>query len=130
MINTPPRTPPIIAPTGADSEVEFELDVGKAVVEKGKSADKVPLVGDAAVRSPLVEGAGDEVLLGNAIDVVKAVATGFAPSLAVKNTVWIEGVSSQYQAAPEIFAVLRTYWLQYGEVNALKWSAVADYIWR
>jgi hypothetical protein len=87
MINTPPKTPPIMAPTGADSEVVFELDVGKAVIENGKSADKVPLVGDAAVRSPLVEGAGDEVLLGKAIEVVKTVATGFVPLVAVKNTV-------------------------------------------
>jgi hypothetical protein len=77
----------MMAPTGADSEAEFELDVGKTVVEKGKSADRVPLVGDAAVRSPLVEGAGDEVLLGKAIEVVKTVATGFVPSVAVKNTV-------------------------------------------
>jgi len=76
-----------MAPTGADSEDEAGLGVGRALVEKGNSADKVPLVGDAAVRSPLVERGDAEVLLRKAIEVVKTVATGFVPSLAVKNTV-------------------------------------------
>jgi hypothetical protein len=29
-------------------------------------------------------------------------------------------LSSQYQAVPEVFPVLRTYWLQYGEATALR----------
>jgi len=117
MINAPPKTPPTIAPTGAGFEDEVELAAGGLAVEKGKKTDMMP-VGDVAVIREVVEVEDDAALLGKDIEVVKTSPTGFVPSPAVNTTVWVRGDSPQYQAVPRNSLVLRTYWLQYGEVDA------------
>jgi hypothetical protein len=128
MINAPPKTPPIIAPIGAGFSDEIGLAAGGLGVEKRKETDMLP-VGDVAIKRGVVEVEYDAVLLGMDIEVVKTSPTGFVPSPAVNTTVWTKGELPQYQAVPRAFPVLRTYWLQYGEVDALRIVSDGNIIW-
>lgn len=128
IMNAPPKKPPTIAPTGADSEDTVELPAaGGVVVENGKEAEMLPLGDIAVIRRHVEVKAIDP--LGTTIDVVKTVPIGFDPSLAVTTTDWINEELPQYQAVPKAAPVLRTYLLQYGSVDALEWWSTAGNVW-